>query len=58
LGLPNTYGDSEHLVLDAGFYLFRDGAAIAVVSSLIMVVTSVVRLRPMPDAPLPHVATS
>jgi hypothetical protein len=39
-GLPNTYGNSEHLALDAGFYLFLSGAAVAVIASVIMLVTS------------------
>jgi hypothetical protein len=39
-GLPNTYGTTEHLTLDAGFYLFLGGAAVAVIASVIMVVTS------------------
>ena len=38
-GLPNTYGTSEHLSLDGGFYLFVAGAAVAVFASLGMVVT-------------------
>jgi hypothetical protein len=38
-GLPYTYGTSEHLSLDAGFYLFVAGAAVAVFASLGMVVT-------------------
>ena len=40
-GLPNTYGSSEHLTLDAGFYLFLGGAAVAITASVIMVVTSI-----------------
>jgi hypothetical protein len=40
-GLPNTYGTSEHLALDAGFYLFLGGATVAIISSVIMVVTSI-----------------
>lgn len=39
-GLPNTYGTSEHLSLDAGFYLFVAGATVAVFASLGMVVLS------------------
>jgi hypothetical protein len=39
-GLPNTYGTSEHLSLDAGFYLFLAGGAVAVFASVVMVVTS------------------
>jgi hypothetical protein len=38
-GLPNTYGGSEQLSLDAGFYLFFSGAALGIVASVIMVVT-------------------
>jgi hypothetical protein len=39
-GLPDTYGTSEHLTLDAGFYLFLGGATVAVIAALVMVVTS------------------
>lgn len=37
-GLPNTYGTSEHLSLD--FYVFLGAAAVAVLASVTMVVTS------------------
>jgi hypothetical protein len=47
-GLPNTYGTSEHLALDAGFYLFLGGAIVAIIASVIMVVTSIERRRASP----------
>lgn len=47
-GLPNTYGTSEHLALDAGFYLFLGAAAVAVIASVIMVVTGTGGWRPSP----------
>lgn len=47
-GLPNTYGTSEHLALDAGFYLFLGGAAVAVITSVIMVVASTWGRPPSP----------
>jgi hypothetical protein len=40
-GLPNTYGTSEHLAFDAGFYLFLGATGVAIVTSVIMLVTSV-----------------
>ena len=39
-GLPDTYGTSEHLTLDAGFYVFLGGATVSVIAALVMVVTS------------------
>jgi hypothetical protein len=39
-GLPDTYGTSEHLTLDAGFCLSLSGATVAVIAALVMVVTS------------------
>lgn len=40
-GLPNTYGSSEHLTLDAGFYLSFSGAALAIIAAVIMMVASI-----------------
>jgi hypothetical protein len=47
-GLPNTYGSSEDLTLDVGFYLFLGGAAVAIITSVIMVATSTEGRRPGP----------
>ena len=47
-GLPNTYGTSEHLALDAGFYLFLGGATVAIIASVITVVTSIEGRRSSP----------
>jgi hypothetical protein len=40
-GLPDTYGSSEHLTLDDGFYRFLGGATVAVIAALVMVVLSI-----------------
>ena len=51
-GLPNTYGSSEHLTLDAGFYLFLGGATAAVIASVIMFATSIEGWRSSPSTML------
>ena len=53
-GLPDTYGTSEHLTLDAGFYLYLGGAAVAVVTSLVIVVTSIRDRHANTHAPQPR----
>jgi len=47
-GLPNTYGTSEHLALDAGSYIYVGGATVAIIASLIMVLTSIEGRRSSP----------
>jgi hypothetical protein len=53
---PDTFGTSEHLTLDSGFYLFLGSATVAIGASLIMVVTSTVRLRRRQDLTMTPIA--